>query len=411
VKSPKVIGLLLALNLAVFLGIFYYFLKARVAEPIALSAGVASKPEWTEPRVIEQIVAITNRLQWSQLESEDYKTYIARLRSIGCPEQTIRDLIIADLDTLLAPEVRDIHKLRKDLKYWHPVEEELTNDVNPSEVEKKQRAIDQRKRDIIRELVNVDLTRERMKLQGQEDYYERRLNFLPAERRTQVRDVLEKFDEAEKTLREKAEEEGEAMNISDRAQLRALADQREAEVTNLLSPQEREQYELWLSPTANGVRYSLYGMNGTEQEFLAIYKARKAFDEKWAKRDVELLDEPSRQQMEQDRGQAEQNIQRALGDERYAEYQRGESPEFHELSALVTRSRLPKEKAAEVYGYKLVADSYRQQVRNDANLNPQQKQEALQSIARETQKVVESALGTKALRRYLNSGGGKWMKE
>jgi len=63
---------------------------------------------------------VTNSLRWAQLESEDYKTYIARLRGIGCPEQTIRDIIIADLDKLLAPEIAAAYGRRKELRYWHP---------------------------------------------------------------------------------------------------------------------------------------------------------------------------------------------------------------------------------------------------------------------------------------------------
>jgi hypothetical protein len=39
---------------------------------------------------------------WSQLESPDYRSYVANLRGIGCPEQTIRDIITADLDGLYA---------------------------------------------------------------------------------------------------------------------------------------------------------------------------------------------------------------------------------------------------------------------------------------------------------------------
>src|SRR6267154_3522550 len=37
---------------------------------------------------------------WQEVESPDYPTYIANLRSIGCPEQTIRDIIIADVNAL-----------------------------------------------------------------------------------------------------------------------------------------------------------------------------------------------------------------------------------------------------------------------------------------------------------------------
>src|SRR5436190_12879547 len=37
-------------------------------------------------------ITVTNDFQWAQLESEDYHEYIERLRKIGCPEETIRDI-------------------------------------------------------------------------------------------------------------------------------------------------------------------------------------------------------------------------------------------------------------------------------------------------------------------------------
>jgi len=39
---------------------------------------------------------------WSQVESTNYFEYVAGLRAIGCPEQTIRDIVSADLNTVLA---------------------------------------------------------------------------------------------------------------------------------------------------------------------------------------------------------------------------------------------------------------------------------------------------------------------
>lgn len=415
VKSPKAIVLLLLLNLGVFAGLLYHLRQAqRDASLQGIDSSAAASPveaEAASPQIqlIERVV--TNQLHWAQLESEDYKTYVARLRSIGCPEQTIRDIIIADLDKLLAPEMQAASGRRRDVKYWHSVEEELANDVDPSDVAKKQREIDKRKREIVRELVNIDLNRERMRLQGQEDYYERRLSFLPEERRSHVRDLLEKYDEAEKAIREKELEDGEALSVADRAQLRAIEKQREEEMAKFLSPTEKAQYELWASPTANAVRYAFYGMNATEEEFSSVYQARRAFDDKWSGRDAELLDDASRAQLEQDRAQVAGQIRQTLGDQRYAEYQRGEDEDYHLLSAVATRSKLPKEKAAEVYGYKLLAQSYRDQVRNDANLPAEQKQEAMNEIATESDKAVRASLGDKAYHRYLATGGGKWIKE
>ena len=44
---------------------------------------------------------------------------------------------------------------------------------------------------------------------------------------------------------------------------RQLRQERETELNGLLSPPERAQFDLWLSPTANAVRYALYGMKAT----------------------------------------------------------------------------------------------------------------------------------------------------
>jgi hypothetical protein len=44
---------------------------------------------------------------WSQLESTDYRTYVANLRSIGCPEQTVRDIVTADLDSAVYAPKRE----------------------------------------------------------------------------------------------------------------------------------------------------------------------------------------------------------------------------------------------------------------------------------------------------------------
>jgi hypothetical protein len=50
--------------------------------------------------------------QWSSLESTNYLTYIANLRGIGCPEQTIRDIITADVRSLHATQQRAVDSQR-----------------------------------------------------------------------------------------------------------------------------------------------------------------------------------------------------------------------------------------------------------------------------------------------------------
>src|SRR5260370_2220938 len=45
---------------------------------------------------------------WEQIESADYRTYVANLRKAGCPEQTVRDIIVADVHSLYVARRREL---------------------------------------------------------------------------------------------------------------------------------------------------------------------------------------------------------------------------------------------------------------------------------------------------------------
>ena len=60
----------------------------------------------TPPVSVKQQPEPGRQFQWKQIESSDYRTYIANLKAIGCPRQTIRDIITADVDSLYAPRRR-----------------------------------------------------------------------------------------------------------------------------------------------------------------------------------------------------------------------------------------------------------------------------------------------------------------
>src|SRR5207247_3949875 len=56
---------------------------------------------------------------WREVESDDYPTYIANLRDIGCPEQTIRDIIIADVNALYSRR-RALEIVTAEQQWWRP---------------------------------------------------------------------------------------------------------------------------------------------------------------------------------------------------------------------------------------------------------------------------------------------------
>src|SRR5579871_316351 len=61
--------------------------------------------------------APTPAFHWRQIESEDYKKYVANLREAGCPERTIRDIILADIQKLYQPRIAAIVPKPPE-KYW-----------------------------------------------------------------------------------------------------------------------------------------------------------------------------------------------------------------------------------------------------------------------------------------------------
>ncbi len=67
--------------------------RPRAGAPDSLHNASAPATSSTEP---------PPAFNWRLLESGDYRTYIANLRAIGCPRQTIRDIIVADVDGVYA---------------------------------------------------------------------------------------------------------------------------------------------------------------------------------------------------------------------------------------------------------------------------------------------------------------------
>ena len=54
---------------------------------------------------------------WQDIESPDFATYVANLRQIGCPEQTIRDILIAEVNALYSRK-RAVELVTPEQQWW-----------------------------------------------------------------------------------------------------------------------------------------------------------------------------------------------------------------------------------------------------------------------------------------------------
>jgi hypothetical protein len=392
---------LVALNVAWLVTLSYFMAHRAATSDSRTEVQVITNrvPVFKSARttVVTNVVAATNDFRWAQLEAEDYRDYVARLRSIGCPEQTIRDIIIADVDKLLAPKLQAASGRTNGVYYWQPIEQELWEGAEQKEALRQQRVVDFEKREVIRELLGVDLVGERLRIQGQGDYHGERLTFLPEEKRARVRMVLDQFADEERTLLEQQAEEGNAIAAS--TELARVRQQKEAALAPLLTPDERKQYDLWFSATAAAVRDSVFGMDANEEEFLKLYQLRQNYETKLGGNFG-----PGNPAWNDYQTQ----IHQTLGDQRYAEYARAQDNDYRELLRTAKRFQLSPKVAAQLYSYKQPVEEERARVETDPSLSPEQKTAAFEVIAQETGRALKEGLGEKAFRHFMQRNANSW---
>ena len=99
-------------------GLFFWLFASVGLNAILAVLWLSSPPPSAPLRVIAPVIrpSVTNILRpirtnlilqphvltWQDIESTNYPGYVANLRGIGCPESTIRDIIVADINQMFA---------------------------------------------------------------------------------------------------------------------------------------------------------------------------------------------------------------------------------------------------------------------------------------------------------------------
>jgi hypothetical protein len=185
----------------------------------------------------------------------------------------------------------------------------------------------------------------------------------------------------------------------------------EQAIRQVLTPQEFLDYQLRFSVTANSMRAELAGFDPSEEEFLAIFQMREAFDREHSPffGFPDATEEEHRQRHEAHLA-LEQHIRDTLGPERFAEYQRAQDHQYQQLRRVVQRAELPVAVANEVHDMRRVAETQADSLRRDPNLSGDQRNAALLAIRRETEQSMRQALGDDAWRQYNRPDNLWWLR-
>ena len=365
------------------------------------ASGIDALPGKSLARVFSRSTAGQRPIHWQQLHSTNYDQFVANLRAFGCPEQTIRDIVMMDIAKVYARKRAEIRRQGRPYEFWRP------SDGDEHKVEEQLAELQREQHKLVRDLLGVELITARAQYWAEEDPAEG-YDFLAPDKRAQLVEFVARYDEKVDEIFERAD--GELSPEVER-ELRALDEQRAREFEALLTPEEREAYELRYSSIAQVIRSEFGGIRPTEEEFQKLFQVYKKYEKDMS--EGFAVDQSNRDQFRTpERTTAERafqaEIREALGETRFAELQRSQDPAYDVLVQLAERLNLGSELPNELYSLKVQAEQQKFEIESNSGLTPEQRRDSLARIARETERAMTAALGPDVYRTYA-SATGDWL--
>jgi hypothetical protein len=367
--------------------------QAESATWQARAEAAAAAPE------VPPVVNKTNAFNWSQLESTDYRQYIENLRAVGCPRDTIKDIILTDVMRLYAQRRGQYYVNGRDFKFWETDEKRKLKQPQIEEREKQLAAIDKELPAVLRELLGVNYEREVNKYFVDAGEDDRRLAFLSEDKRSQVLALRDRFEgERERALAQTGNGKPTPGSVE---QLRQIDQERDEALSRILTPREKEDYELSTSPTADRLRKQLIGFNPTEDEFREMFRRQNAIDSAYEFEDTN--DDSVRAAKAADEQAMTVAFKDQLSPDRSAEFDRSHDPEFQNLCVLSERFDLPSGTPEALLDVRQTAEEKKRQLLSKTDISPERLEVALKAIQAETEQAARTALGDQAFEQYSQS--------
>lgn len=315
---------------------------------------------------------------WSQIESTDYREYVANLRAIGCPEQMIRDIVAADLISLYRSRVEAIWQPTHHA-YWEKGRQ------TPADADQRQQLMElnSEKSAVFEQLFGSPLNQQEildtvvLQLHGSE----RELLFLsPA-----VREVaLHALEESGLQQQLEIESRGGSRDYQ------KPFDEKMEILADVLTPHELDEFRLRYSPTAQQLRNELAYFDYTPDEFRTILDSRKENS------DSSLGNLA-------DRTAATEQIRELFGDERADEFERVTDILYMNARQPLENAGLPVESADTAYQIASETIRQAQQLVQDASLSVETRQYEVQALKDRALTEVAAIMGEKPSKQLQKS--------
>jgi hypothetical protein len=217
-------------------------------------------------------------LSWDGLGFNHYPSFIANLRRLGFPEEVIRDIVIGAINRRYRPRLAALRSAGT--PYWQAYSRRSRRRCEESrKLAAAMRDLETERDRLIRDLLGVVPAEYFASWSDKPDRITDLLGNVSETVRPQAREVLQRYDDLERAVAERA---GGTLGLTEQADLQQLYRDKLKELAGILSPQEIEEIELRTSPLAiRLLGTDLVGFPANEREFREIFRVRKAVEEQF----------------------------------------------------------------------------------------------------------------------------------
>lgn len=424
--------LILSLGLNVLFAALAWKSRSRPT-PEAGPASASAEPVAAEPvvRVITNEVVLTQSAPapelvwptWNELASADWGEFRTNLLAVGCPSETVRDILLAALRRERYAERRPILAAVNPI-FWDEI---ARHNFEPKsgplkqaleqleELDQKHNALETT---VLAGLSHGNETEERLhKRKGLEDQFS---HLEPAVHK-QVMALHDAHSLKYQELMTKHLDERGRVTEDGIKKLEELGAELQNSLKELMGPDASREWELRTS-TKSTWAASLRGLDASPEEMRQIAgwkvdydnylktlpEAERPMDEQFLAR-YGLSQQAVSPAAKAEAEALENRILELLGDERHAIMQQANDQNYVQLYDLAERFELQPHVVSQGLQTQQDAQAAGEQIRANQQLTAAQRRDALAAIQRESQRAFENLLGPEAYYTYQRHGG-EWLR-
>jgi hypothetical protein len=346
--------------------------------PVAQTNVIAAAPAAPKP------VFTAKKFNWQDVEADAYRAYIESLRGVGCPDDKIRTIVLADVNELFDKK-RTREAVQHDMQWWRA---EALNAALVNVLQERGRALEEERTALIARLLGqeaADAEKSETLVWSSVQLSGPVLGSLPPKTHNEVQEICARSMERHQTYFWSRVNEGQPMNQVEMARLR---EQTRADLRKVLNDDQVEEFVLRYSHNAARLRDELRGFEPTPEEFRKIFRVTDPLEHQMQMEfgGIEAMSEKQRERFDRQRDEA---IRDALTPQRYQAYSLTKDPLYRQAQMVALQYGAPPKAILPIYQMTKLNESKRQQIINDAKLTPQQKSEALNAMNIEQQQRIQ----------------------